>query len=251
MQVTLTTNITAGDGNTYRVSVTYDQDANMPENADLAVRELADDEKEDYVNQSAEALNTAAEDFAFARAFDISLIDPDTGAECQPASGVKVSISLLDTDLSAADELNLLHFGEEVERVAYALNGNNVEFETDGFSVYVIVQTVKERILEASDGNEYKITVTYDSTAGIPADAELVVNEIKEGDEGYEEYVAKSAAALGEKPENLAFARPFDITQKNAETGEEYQPNKDVTVTIQLLGEDLNEYVNIDVMTIS
>ena len=46
MQVTVTTYITVGDGNTYRVSVTYDLDANMPENADLAVRELGDDEKE-------------------------------------------------------------------------------------------------------------------------------------------------------------------------------------------------------------
>ena len=58
----------------------------------------------------------------------------------------------------------------------------------------------------------------------------------------------QSAEKLGEKAENLAFARPFDITLKNPETGEEYQPNKDVTVTIQLLGEDLNEYVNIDVI---
>ena len=142
VQVTLTTNITAGDGNTYRVSVTYDQDAEMPENTDLAVRELGDGEKEDYVNQSAEALGTDAENLAFARAFDISLLDPATGNEVQPASGVKVSIALLDTDVSAADELNLLHFGEEVEKVDYTLNGSAVEFETDGFSVYVLVFSV-------------------------------------------------------------------------------------------------------------
>ncbi len=137
-QVTITTHITAGDGNTYRVSVTYDQDAAMPEDAVLAVRELGDDEKESYVNQSAEALGTAAEDFAFARAFDIAILDPDTGAELRPASGVKVSISLLDTDLSAAESLNLLHFGEEVEKVDYTLSGGAVAFETDGFSVYVL-----------------------------------------------------------------------------------------------------------------
>ena len=138
VQVTLTTNITASDGNTYRVSVTYDQDAEMPENTDLAVRELGGDEKEDYVNQSAEALNTAAEDFAFARAFDISLLDPDTGLEVQPASGVRVSVSLLDINLNSIEELKLLHFGEEVETVGYTLNEDAIEFETDGFSVYVI-----------------------------------------------------------------------------------------------------------------
>ena len=138
VKVTLSTIITAGDGNTYRVSVTYDQDAEMPENADLAVRELGDDEKEDYVNQSAEALGTDAENLAFARAFDISLTDPDTGMEVQPASGVRVSVSLLDISLNSIEELRLLHFGEEVETVSYTLNGSAVEFETDGFSVYVL-----------------------------------------------------------------------------------------------------------------
>ena len=138
VKVTLSTIITAGDGNTYRVSVTYDQDAEMPENTDLAVRELGDDEKEDYVNQSAEALGTDAENLAFARAFDISLTDPDTGMEVQPASGVRVSVSLLDINLNSIEELRLLHFGEEVETVSYTLNGSAVEFETDGFSVYVL-----------------------------------------------------------------------------------------------------------------
>ena len=137
-EVTVTTNITTGDGNTYRVSVSYMQDAALPENAELVARELDTEEKQDYVNQSAEALGTDAENLAFARAFDISLTDPETGNELQPASGVKVSITLLDTDVSAADELNLLHFGEEVETVSYTLNEDAIEFETDGFSVYVI-----------------------------------------------------------------------------------------------------------------
>jgi hypothetical protein len=114
VQVTITTHITAGDGNTYQVSATYDQDAEMPENADLAVREFGEGEKEDYVKQSAEILDTDAEDFLFARVFDISLLDPETGGECQPASGVKVSISLLDTDVSAADELSLLYMDETI-----------------------------------------------------------------------------------------------------------------------------------------
>ena len=179
MQVTNTTYITAGDGNTYRVSVTYDQDANIPENADLAVRELGDDEKEDYVNQSAETLGTDAEDFAFARAFDISLLDPETGDELQPASGVKVSISLLDTDVSAADELSLLHFGKEVETVSYTLNDGAVEFETDGFSVYVITgenavprRTYEFRIWKDDAWSPYMFT----SDSGVETSSQTVRN---------------------------------------------------------------------------
>ena len=146
VQITVTTHITAGDGNTYRVSVTYDQNAALPEKASLAVRELDDDEKRNYVIQSAEVLGEDAEGFMFARAFDISLLDPATGIEIQPAGGVKVSISLLDTDVNAAEELNLLHFGEEVEKVNYTLNDNAMEFTAEGFSVYVLIGSEGETV---------------------------------------------------------------------------------------------------------
>ena len=77
------------------------------------------------------------------------------------------------------------------------------------------------------------------------------MSEIKEGEAGYDEYVAQSAAALGKNPENLAFARPFDITLKNPQTGEEYQPNEAVQVSIQLLKDSLNNYANVDAVHIS
>ena len=141
MKVTITTHITTGDGNTYQVSVTYDQDADMPENAELVARELDTEEKENYVNQRAAFLGHEAEDFAFARAFDLSLIDPESGMEIQPASGVKVSIRLLDTDIyNNEGEISLLHFGDEVETVDYTLNDNAVEFTAEGFSVYVLTE---------------------------------------------------------------------------------------------------------------
>ena len=62
----------------------------------------------------------------------------------------------------------------------------------------------------------------------IPEGAELIVSELKEGDEGYEEYVAAAAEKLGVLPENFSFARPFDIKLKNPQTGEEYQPGRDI-----------------------
>ncbi|MBP3900049.1 MAG: hypothetical protein J6D53_01120, partial [Blautia sp.] len=128
-------------------------------------------------------------------------------------------------------------------------NGS-VEFYAGEFSVYVIVCTTLTQTLTASDGNEYSVTVTYDSASGITSDTELFVSEIKEGDAGYDGYVEKTAAALGQKPENLAFARPFEITLKNPQTGGEYQPNEAVQVSIQLLKDDLNHYTNVDVVHI-
>ena len=60
---------------------------------------------------------------------------------------------------------------------------------------------------------DIQVTVTYDSASGIPEDAELIVSEIKEGEAGYEEYVATSAAALGSRQclKIWQIARPFDI----------------------------------------
>ncbi len=110
--------------------------------------------------------------------------------------------------------------------------------------------TTLRQTLTAGDGNEYSVTVTYDSASGIPADAKLYVSEIKEGDAGYDEYVEKTASALGQNPENLAFARPFDITLNNPQTGEKYQPNEAVQVSIQLLKDNLNNYANVDVVHI-
>ncbi len=256
---TVTKTLEASDGNEYRITVTYDTSSGIPANAELKASEIKADDAayENYVEKSAEAVGDVAENVTLARAFDISLVNPETGEEYQPDGSVKVTIELLNEDISGQENLNVVHFpgayseepadGEVLEN---SLKEGAVEFETSGFSVYVVLCTTLRQTLTASDGNEYLVTATYDNTSGIPSDAELYVSEIKEGEAGYEEYVARSAAALGEKPENLAFARPFDITLKNPRTGEEYQPNKNVAVTIELLRDDLNSYASVDVVHI-
>ncbi|MBR4255676.1 MAG: hypothetical protein IKQ18_00830, partial [Clostridia bacterium] len=138
---------------------------------------------------------------------------------------------------------------------------------------YAILAGTHTYTLTASDGNTYRITVTYDEASGIPDDAVLQVREITEdktekkeevrdgivvsgGSETerelseYEKYVSKSARALGMSEYDLTFFKIFDITLTNAETGEEYQPNKNVKVSIQLLNGSFNGYSNIDVVHI-
>ncbi len=100
---------------------------------------------------------------------------------------------------------------------------------------------MKQQILEASDGQNYRVTVEYDSTSGIPADAELQVSELNEKSPFFTEYVEKTAETLGKDAESFAFAHAFDIKLVDPESGEKYQPNKDVKVSIELLTEDLTE----------
>ena len=135
--------------------------------------------------------------------------------------------------------------------MACALNGDAVEFEAEGFSVYMVVYTTLTQTLTAGDGNEYLVTVTYDSASGIPSDAALTVSEIVPNDAAYDEYVARSAAALGQTSKNVLFAKAFDIALTNPATGAEYQPNGDVTVSVRLLRENLNSYENVGVVHIA
>lgn len=162
----------------------------------------------------------------------------------QPEEPVRVVLTdpTIGEAVKNASELEVWHIADDgtstkVENVRFV--GNSAVFYADGFSVYVVVQTVKERILEASDGNRYKVTVEYDSTCGIPEDVELVVSELLEGTEEYVAYVEKTAEALQLEVDQLAFAHAFDIKLVNPETGEHYQPNKNVRVSVELLTEEL------------
>ena len=128
--------------------------------------------------------------------------------------------------------------------------GLQLTFEAKKNAVFAVAQTVKEKIVTASDGKEYIVKVTYDNLSGIPFDAELSVKEIKKGEAGYKKYVAATAEALGEKPGDLTFARAFDIKLKNPKTGKEYQPANEVTVSVKLLKDDLDKYENLDVVHI-
>ena len=114
------------------------------------------------MEKTAETLGKDAESFAFAHAFDIKLVDPESGEKYQPNKDVKVSIELLTEDLTENDELAVVHFKGDVngetenqgekgesntekpsettpEVIDATVNRDGVvEFETDGFSVYVI-----------------------------------------------------------------------------------------------------------------
>ena len=237
----------------YLITVVYDTKSNIPSDAILSVSEILieDETYEDIIDKSSEALGEdKIENASFIRAFDISLRNPDTSEEYQPESGVRVSIDLINEEISEDSNIEVLHIEEEKDEATIidsSINGETVEFETDGFSVFVVVKTEKEFVLTASDGNNYKITVSYDSSSGIPEDAILEVSEILEDDPGYNDYVERNAEALGKQPNHFSFIHAFDISLVNPDTGVHYQPNNYVKVKIELLNEDVdnNDSVNV------
>ena len=134
---TISTHYIDASGNTWNVEVSYGPEAGIPSGATLSVSELTGDEADAYAARAAEALNVASGQLAYAKALDIAILVD--GQPVQPTNPVSVSIKLLDApDATENTNINVLHFGKEVEPVSCALNGESVEFEADGFSVYVV-----------------------------------------------------------------------------------------------------------------
>ena len=77
-----------------------------------------------------------------------------------------------------------------------------------------------------ADGVNYTVTVTYGTDAGIPAGAELQVNELQSGSRSYQSYVNRAAKAIAgedaEETPEVKFARLFDISI--LVNGEKIQP---------------------------
>jgi hypothetical protein len=103
-----------------------------------------------------------------------------------------------DREDAADPEEPVLMEVETEEKDAFT---ESVSFESDSFSVYGVIVTSIEKTVLAGDGHNYRITAECELGAGIPADAELSVEEITEGysiyGKSYEEYVAYTESALG------------------------------------------------------
>ena len=85
----------------------------------------------------------------------------------------------------------------------------------------------------ASDGHNYHISVTCGDDAGVPADAELSVEEILDDTPEYQDYAAKAENAMGWEEGSASYLRLFDIKIVDAE-GEKVEITAPVDVVIEL-----------------
>ena len=196
--------IMSASGEKYKVTVTYDSNAGIPDGSKLAVEEIlqepevvAPDETEstdadtlftydEYIRKTAEALGWEEGSPSYIRLFDIKIVDPD-GRKVEIAAPVDVRIELADKESSR--DTKVVHFADGAENGDVIENveteGAEVHFAAEGFSAYAIVdgpgavptgwQTVKsvsELISMGSqgvyvghpDGYYYMNTTTGDST---------------------------------------------------------------------------------------
>ena len=249
----ITVDYLTADGETYHITVEFDEDSNIPADAVLEVKEILEGNRE-YNEYYKEVESKVEDDVKFLRLFDISILSD--GVKIQPDKDVKVTITLDDFKAEEQDNVNAIHFDEDGDAKVIEVESekDTVTFTTDGFSVYAIVgtETIEATYLTA-DGETYKITVTYGEEAQIPAGAELDVREILSGTDEYDYYLAQTKNELGvtdqEEPEEVldeeslysgrivnslidtvTKARFFDISI--VYEGEEIEPAAPVEVTI-------------------
>ena len=235
-------------GKTWEVAVTYPEDAGIPENADLLVTEITGTDYDVYVSRAKEALRLDSDNLTYARLLDIRLADPenpDIKYEPQDGSSFGVTVHLADTD---GGSLNIVHFEENsttadilVSDTEKSTLGQTVRFETGGFSVFAIVGTVIEKNVLASDGHNYRITAIYGPETGIPADADLSVEEILSVSVLYDQFVSKTEHALGMEDGSAGYIRLFDISIVNGEDRSiTYQPAPGSSVDVRIELADSN-----------
>ena len=247
----------------YTVTLEYGKDAGIPEGTVLDVREIFSDsedkkerkEYEDYYEKSLEQIQNEKNDdsieaLSFARFYDIKLMND--GKEIEPESDVTVTFAYNKgsrqsvASKNSSETISVVHLTESEKTgklEAEIIEDKNTDltlekkelkevgFTTGSFSVYGIVETTLDKIIKASDGKTYKVAVSYDESAGIPADAELEVKEVSE--EEYEDYLTSAAEALDTDIHRISYGRLFDISI--VKDGKEYQPDDKVKVTVELL----------------
>ena len=242
--VVVTEHYITADGHHYAIKVTYGPDAGIPEDAALAVTEILQDDSaydksyDEYVASAEDALGHRAGSADYIRLFDIKIVDAnDPTLVYQPAEGTTVDVSIELAD-ARKESLGVVHFAEgsdagdvvAAETVAAGAEGKAVRFEADGFSIYAVAGFSLEKIIQAGDGQTYRITLTFTEDALLPDDARLEIEEL--AGEACADYVGRSAAAMNAG--GFQYARAFDISIVDGD-GNKVQPAVPVEVSIELM----------------
>ena len=169
----------------------------FPVGTTMKVEPVADEQVMDAVQNAVEDSVTKVS------AVDIIFLDA-SGNEIEPAAEIKVS--MFSTVMENVEQPLIVHVDEEGvgETVESEQVDGAVVFESDRFSVYVIVgtETLTTQYL-SHNGNKYEVAVTYGPEANIPKGSTLSVTDIIEGTDAYNYARNAVLADKKEKGENV------------------------------------------------
>ena len=165
------THIMTAKGERFRITVTFDEEAKIPEGSVLVAEEIPEgsEKYEKYLEETSAKWEEAEREgyISFARFFDVEI--RKDGAKIEPETAVEVEIVHDDGLALFEDEsLSVIHFAESgteiIDEIHRNEDGTEVVYEQDGFSVIGTVSTVKDNgwptsngqyVLVLQDGDDY------------------------------------------------------------------------------------------------
>jgi len=157
--------ILTSEGERFRISIIYDDEAMIPEGSVLNVNEITEgsDEYENYITLTEKYWDAAnrSDLINVVHYFDIEIIDPE-GFTIEPKTPVEVTIEHENGFLDEKDEdVSVIHFMEEeielIEEVKVDDDGSKVDYVQNSFSVIGTVSTTKSNGWPTSNGQHILI----------------------------------------------------------------------------------------------
>jgi len=235
---------------------------NNKENSDKSAAKKDGQDQAGAVPDAVETESGVVRTVSSVRLFDIKIMAG--GVEVEARGPVSVQIAYQESIVKEeGEEVSTVHFEgkKETPKVldtqtetadTSPAENDQVSFETDGFSVFAVVVTKIEKIVLASDGHNYRISVTYGPETGIPENAQLEAAEILPAEEdsqdiqndadassvyglSYGEYVANTEKALGMEEGSAGYIRLFDIKIVDQDDPSvKYQPAEGTAVEVRI-----------------
>ena len=191
--------VLASDGNTYKITVAYDENSGLPsgeEGAHLSVTEILCEEQLAGVTAAIDSKRGETRKVALSRTFDIKILDKDEN-EVQPREGASVQVTF---ELVQVGNTNLTtevyHIKQEGEALtAESLTikneeGNTATVDTTGFSYFTVEFTYdgKEYVLPGDDLVRLDEVLTAIGITGEIEDAEVSNNALFEAHNSWDGY---------------------------------------------------------------
>ena len=157
----------SASGDTYTITVTYGEEAEIPDGADLKVEEILPGTEDyyRYMQLSVQKLNYEADGLSFARYFDITIVDKD-GNKVEPKTPVQIEIAYKDgVEIGENQSLSIVHFAENgteiISDVSVSEDGKEIDYVQSSFSVTGTIvgkpSNGQQRMIVLKDGNRYYI----------------------------------------------------------------------------------------------
>ena len=151
-------------GETWEISVTYGEEAGIPDGAELKVREVEPDTEEyaEYLTEAAQKAELKSDKVSFARFFDIEILDEEKH-KVEPEAPVSVELVYKDAlDIGLDEKLSVVHFAEEgtevIGDISLSDDHREISYEQNSFSVTGTI------VGNPENGRNYALIVDYNGS---------------------------------------------------------------------------------------